>query len=123
MLNIIENCGNLEALSMACGFKRGGVVWGIDEDIARSLLSLLKLRRLEYVTANCRRLDEQLEKELWRIKGIEIQRITSNISVSFDNHGRTLITRNESGMELFPDTPVLMEQIVKGEVVYHSRFR
>ncbi len=123
-LSIIQKCTESEVLSMACGIKRGGWLWTMDNDIAHCILTLPKgLKKLEYLKADNGVLGEEQETALCQMKGVEIQRITTWLRAEMSAVGSVMIQQSGRGEHRFPDKPVLMEQFIGGQLVYSQRFR
>lgn len=122
-LRVVEECVHLEALSIACGVKRGGWLWTMNDQIAECILKQLKgLRKLEYVTADNGTLEPRQEMKLWNIDNIVIQRITTSLMAEMNGSGRFSTVQMEVDV-INAQRPLLMERIVGGQVVYSHRFR
>eukprot|EP01083_Nonionella_stella_P049949 133020_1 len=119
-LALIRQCNKLEALSMACGIKRGGWIWAMDDVLAQSIISQLKhLKRLEYIYVKVE-LSSINERKL--MKDMVIQRISTDNQTELRNVNGHLSVVNvrQSSRDR---NPVLMEHIVNGNVKYSQRFR
>ena len=129
-LSIINSCIKLERLSIACGIKRGGWLWTLDDELAQAIITnLKKLKLLEYITCaddengNLNELNRRNEQKLSKINNgnIVIQKIsTDQQTVLRNNNGHLTVdvVRYSKNTD-----PVCFERIVNGETEFSHNFR
>eukprot|EP00483_Globobulimina_turgida_P003048 UN03053 len=125
VVNIIYKCTKMINLSIACGIKRGGWIWTVDNYMVNDIITNLKhLKHLQYLSSshNNETLSSKNEQRLFNIKGIKIEKISTDKQTELrveNGHLRVAFVNEYSKY----DDPVLMEYIVNGAVVYQHRFK
>jgi len=125
-LGIINSCKQLQRLSMACGIKRGGWLWTMDDDLSQAIITNLKgLELLEYITCSDdhKVLKRRNERKLSKINNgnIVIQKIsTDQQTVLRNNNGHLTVDVIKYSMN---KDPVCFQRIINGETEYQHNFR
>lgn len=121
---LLRRCVGLEVVSIACGIKRGGWIWGLDDALAHCILTLRRLRRVEYLYADDGSLSSAVEHSLWNVKALQIMRLsTDKRSEIASVEGRARNVRVDVVRDSEQENPVLMQHIQGGRVTYEQRFR
>lgn len=126
-LQIVNSCKLLQRLSIACGIKRGGWLWTMDDELAKAIINNLKyLELLEYITCpfeDNKVLNRRNEMKLTKINNgnIVIQKIcTDQQTVLRNNNGHLTVDVVKYSNN---KDPVNFERIENGDTMYSHKFR
>ena len=130
ILAMVQRCKSIQVLSIACGIKRGGWIWGVDDELAQCIVDMLRgLRRIEYLCADDDSLSRNVERKLLGLQGLEALRISTDqrseivpvaagAGVGIASRLRVHVVRASVN-----ENPVLMQCIKQGRVTHTQRFR